>query len=55
LPPVVGHFSGTRGEFSIRKTLRAEPFSFATSGSTSLRTPRAWSSRSRRTAVKPGK
>ena len=41
--------------FSIRKTSKAEPFSYAMFGSTSLPTLRAWNSRSRLMVGRPGK
>src|SRR6516164_3512502 len=55
LPLVVGGFKGNRGEFLIRNDTRDAPYWSAMSGSTSLPNPHAWSSRSRRTAARPGK
>ena len=55
LPPVVGQLPAIAASFSIRKTSKAEPFWCVTSGSTSLPTQRAWSSRFRPMAGRPGK
>ena len=53
-PPWWVSLPAIAASFSIRKTSKAEPFWCVTSGSTSLPTQRAWSSRSRRMAGRPG-
>jgi len=55
LPPVVGQFTDNRGEFFDQKISKVEPFSCATSGSTSHPTQRGWSSHSRLMVGRPGK
>lgn len=55
LPPVVGQFTGNRGEFFDQEDFKGRAILCATSGSTSLPTRLAWSSRSRLMVGKPGK
>ena len=53
--PPVGQFTGKRGEFYDQEVWKGRAISCAICGSIRGRTRRAWSSRSRPTAARPGK
>jgi len=54
-PPVVGGFTGNRGEFFHQNSSKAAPFLCATSGLIFPPSLRAWSSLTRRMAARPGR
>ena len=55
LPPVIGQFTGKRGEFFDQEEYRGGRSSYVTSGSTCRRTRRGWSNPSPPTAARPGR
>jgi len=55
LPPVIGEFSGNRGEFYNQDAFKGRAIYVVTSGSISLLIPPGWSNLFRPTAARPGK